>query len=160
MANVVLASDCEISQKHERVVTLREWLDDHWSIVMSHPDDFGPRATTPLGFVNCMADSVLAAGVKPMGFGHSLEALVPNWLDHAVNDDAVVLLDRDSDRIVDLAERALAVRLKQLRGRFILVLDPLGRCRSTVEYRAETLIEPCTMGDLLMMVDVLRRSDG
>jgi alkyl hydroperoxide reductase subunit AhpC len=162
MASVILAAEADAAPSHadlahERVVALQEWLSGHWAIVLSNPEDFAPHASTPCGFVNYFADGVLAAGVKPIAFGHSLEPLAPSWLDHAVNDDSVVLLEQDGDRVVDLAERALAAQLAALRGPFVLILDQRGRCRLTLQYRQQSRQHrPCTMRDLLEMVEVLR----
>lgn len=156
MASVILAAD-NAAFAHERVVSLRQWLNGHWAIVMSHPDDFAPHPSTPCGFVNRLADDVLAAGVKPIAFGHSLEPLAPSWLDHAVNDDSVVLLDHDSECVVDLAEKALASQLSTLRRPFVLILDDNARSRTTLQYRRESLHDrPCALRDLLEIVDVLR----
>jgi alkyl hydroperoxide reductase subunit AhpC len=162
MASVILAKEIQAAPvranlAHERVVSLHEWLSGHWGIVLSDPKDFAPHPSTPCGFVNYFADGVLAAGVKPIAFGHSLEPLAPSWLDHAVNDDSVVLLEQADDRVVDLAERALASQLATLKGPFVLILDNRGRCRLTLQYRADLQQHrPCTMRDLLEMVEVLR----
>ncbi|HVF18192.1 MAG TPA: hypothetical protein VNA21_14825, partial [Steroidobacteraceae bacterium] len=53
---------------HERIVALRDWLDGHWAAVFSNPNDFAPSPTTPAGFITCIADAVLAAGIKPIAF--------------------------------------------------------------------------------------------
>jgi alkyl hydroperoxide reductase subunit AhpC len=162
MASVILATDnaaapLHTNLTHERVVSLREWLGGQWTIVLSNPQDFAPHPSTPCGFVNYFADGVLAAGVKPIAFGHSLEPLAPSWLDHAVNDDSIVLLEQNGNRVVDLAERALAAQLAVLKGRFVLILDDLGHCRLTQHYRIESQQHrPCTMRDLLETVEVLR----
>ena len=155
MPQIVLAT--ATSPTHERILPLREWLDGHWAIVMSHPDDFAPRPTTPIGYAHHIADAVLASGVKPIAFEASLEQVKPNWLDHTVNDDAVVVLDRSTDRIVDLAERMLSTKLATLKHRFVVFLDERGRCRRTMEYREESLqSRRCTISALLEVVAALR----
>ena len=160
MASVLLASDFDSRCSHaelanERVVPLKQWLNGDWAIVLSDPHDFAPHPSTPSGFVNRLADSVLSAGVKLIAVGHSLEPPAPSWLDHAVNDDSVVLLD-SKDRVVDLAERALASRLATLERPFALVLDDKARCRTTLHYRQPAEHAACRMGDLLEIVTTLR----
>lgn len=156
MASVILGAATATAPTHERIVSLLDWLEGHWAIVMSHPDDFAPPPTTPTGFTNRLADQMLAADVKPIAFGHSLELMTPNWLDHAVNDDAVVLLDTNGDRIVDLAERALATRLATCTGRFVSILDERGRCRTILHYVESLRTRPRTLRDLMEIVAVLR----
>ena len=77
---------------HERVVSLRVWLDGRWAAVFSHPNDFAPVPTTPAGFVAYMADGVLASGFKPLAFAASLEIPASSWLDHAFDDAEAAVL--------------------------------------------------------------------
>lgn len=160
MASVLLASDSGIRSwnvdlAHERVVPLRQWLNGDWGIVLSDPQDFAPHPSTPSGFVNRLADSVLTARVKLIAFGRSLEP-TPSWLDHAVNDDSVVVLDSNG-RIIDLAERALASRLATLERPFALILDDNAQCRTTLQYLQQPAERStCRMSDLIEIVTRLR----
>jgi len=159
MATMILArNDAAMAElAHERIVPLRDWLNGQWGAVFSHPDDFAPSAGTPSGFTNRVADGLLAAGVRPITFCDSLEHVTPNWLDHAVNDDAVVVLDARCERVIDLAERALATQLAALHDRFVLILDERGRCRTSLQYRAESLhTRPRSVEELVEIVGVLR----
>lgn len=138
---------------HERLVPLREWLRGHWAAVFSNPEDFAPDPSTPPGFVTCIAHEARLARIKPIAFARSLEP-VSNWLDHAVNDDALVVLNHRND-IIDLAERCLATTLARLRQPFVVILDERGRARMTLNYRSGDRRR--TMLDVVDMVELLRR---
>jgi alkyl hydroperoxide reductase subunit AhpC len=140
--------------KHERIVPLRDWLQGHWAAVCSDPDDFAPPRGTPAGFVTCIAEGLRASAVKLIAFDRTCEPALPSWLDHAVNDDAVVLLDRGDACIIDLAEHALAAKLATLSQRFVVIVDERGRIRTTLNYRVRDRSR--SLFDLVELVAALR----
>jgi alkyl hydroperoxide reductase subunit AhpC len=142
------------ASNHEHIVSLRDWLQGQWGAVCSDPDDFAPPRGTPAGFVTCIAEGLRATGLKLIAFDRTSEPASPNWLDHAVNDDALVLLDRDDTCVVDLAERVLAAKLATLATRFVIILDQRGRVRATINYRAEDRSR--SLFDVVELVSVLR----
>ena len=158
MATLLLATETESSMllAHERVMTLRDWLQGQWGLVFSHPADFAPHSSTPPGFTTCIADDLLAAGIKPLVFSTSLEQLPESWFDHALNDDSVVLLANHDARVLDLAECALASQLAALNRPFVLILDDRGRCRTTLTYAPNAQHRPRTMLDIIEIVATLR----
>lgn len=159
MARIVVAEHAPRPPFHERLVSLLEWLDGQWAIAMSHPEDFAPCPTTPIGFKNSLADAVLAQQIRPIAVTRSVEPPPPCWLDHAVNDDAVVMLDRSRSLFLNLAERALAARIAALDGPFALILDDRGRCRATLRYDAHSLRErSCTLQGLADIANSLRQT--
>ena len=139
---------------HERIVSLRDWLQGHWAVVCSHPDDFAPPRGTPAGFVTCIAEGLRASHIKLIAFDRTHEPPSASWLDHSVNDDAIVLLDRDDTCVVDLAEYALATKLATLTRPFVVIVDERGRLRLTLSYRTD---EPSkTLFDVVELVTILR----
>lgn len=142
---------------HEHVVSLRDWLDGHWAVVFSHPEDFAPHPSTPCGFIACLADGILAAGIKPIVWATSLLDPISSWLDHAFNDDAVVVLNAEDHGVVDLSERTLAARLQRPHQRFVLIADENGRHRTTLTYTS-TRDRPRTLLDVVEVIAELRDS--
>jgi alkyl hydroperoxide reductase subunit AhpC len=121
---------------HERVLSLRAWLDGCWAAVFSNPNDFAPAATTPPGFVTCLAHALTDAGIKPIAFNRSAEPSAHHsWFDHAIGDDSWVVLNNDGEDVIDLAEFALAAHLDCLHRPFVSIIDERGRVRVTVTYR-------------------------
>lgn len=158
MASLVLASEPAAATplKHERVCSLREWLNGRWAAVFSHPEDFAPHPSTPQGFTTCLVDGLIGAGIKPLVFGTMLEQLPESWFDHAVDDDSVVVLKTYDEPIMDLAERALATKLQALRGPFMLLLDERGRCRTTLRYSTGAHHRPRTILDVIEIASALQ----
>ncbi len=158
MATLVLATEPASwnTLKHERVRSLREWLDGQWAALFSHPEDFAPHPSTPHGFTTCLADGLTAAGIKPLVFGTTIEQPSESWFDHALDDDSVVALKTYHGPVVDLAECALATRLATLRQPFVLILDEHSRCRTTLRYATNANGSPRTIVDVIEIVGVLQ----
>lgn len=137
---------------------LRAWLDGRWGILYSNPEDFAPHPSTPRGFIACMSGEFDQYEVKPITLGDG-GASQESWLDVAVDDHSLVIVDPNTrdDRVIDFAERALAMRLARIVDRFVMILDASGRCRSTITYRPRRIDRPRTLADLLDAVAVLRR---
>ena len=143
---------------HERVRSLREWLQGHWAVVCSHPDDFAPPRGTPEGFVTCIAEGLRTERVKMIGFDCTLEPPPASWLDHAVNDDSIVVLDGECATVVDLAEHALAAKLAALTQPFVVIVDDRGRVRTTLKYRYGDRSR--TLFDIVELVAILRAGEN
>lgn len=135
---------------------LRDWLAGHWAVLFSNPEHFAPHATTPAGFITLLAQDFATCGVKPIKIGTCAETAA-SWLDYAGTDRANVIIDRDSDdQIVDLLERTLALTIDRLDKPFVIVLDALGRCRSTMTYQPRHGERRRTIEDMLSVVQVLK----
>lgn len=144
-------------QSAPSVMRLREWLDGRWGILYSNPEDFAPHPSTPHGFIASMCGEFEQHDVKPITVGSGIGAVSQSWLDLAVEDDSLVIVDADVDAaVIDLAERALAMRLAKLAGPFVMILDAHGRCRATISYRPRRIDRPRTLADILNVVEVLR----
>ena len=143
---------------HERIRSLRDWLQGDWAVVCSHPDDFAPPRGTPEGFVTCIAEGLRAERLKMIGFDRTLEPPPASWLDHSVNDDSIVVLDGDDATVVDLAEHALAAKLAELTQPFVVIVDDRGRVRTTLKYRYGDRSR--TLFDIVELVAVLREDAG
>lgn len=165
MATLILASRrAALGEELKHAATrnakrLRDWLNGRWGILYSNPEDFAPHPSTPRGFIACMSGEFEQYEVKPITLGSERGAARESWLDVAVDDHSLVIVDphpRD-DRVIDFAERALAMRLARIVEPFVMILDAAGRCRSTITYRPRRIDRPRTLGDLLDAVAVLRR---
>lgn len=143
---------------HECVRSLRDWLQGDWAVVCSHPDDFAPPRGTPEGFVTCIAEGLRAERIKLIAFDRTPEPPPASWLDHSVNDDSIVVLDRDAADVVDLAEHALAAKLAELTQPFVVIVDGRGRVRTTLKYRHGDRSR--TLFDIVELVTVLRDGAG
>ena len=156
MATMILSSTPVATAElaHERIVPLSAWLDGNWGAVFSNPNDFAPAPTTPSGYITCIAQAVLAARIKPIAFNRSLDLPPSSWLDHAINDDSLVVLNNDGEDVIDLAEYTLAAHLDGLRQSFVSLIDERGRVRMTVKYRP--LESERSMADVIELVTALR----
>ena len=140
---------------HERVLSLRDWLGGDWGAVFSNPNDFAPTPTTPAGFITCLAQAMTDAGIKPIAFNRSAEPSAQHgWLDHAINDDAWVVLNNDGEDVIDLAEFALASHLDALHRPFVTIIDARGRVRITVTYQPSAGTR--SILDVVDLVEALR----
>jgi alkyl hydroperoxide reductase subunit AhpC len=160
MATLILASQRAVSgdQSVPNLMRLHEWLNGHWGILYSNPEDFAPHPSTPRGFIARLCGEFEQYDVKPITLGNEIGAAPQSWLDVAVDDNSLVIVDANGvdEPVVDLAERALAMRLAKLEGPFVMILDAHGRCRSTISYRPRRIDRPRTLADILNVVEVLR----
>jgi hypothetical protein len=141
---------------------LQGWLQGHWALLFSNPEDFAPPATTPPGFMACVAEELNRARTKALVVLDRLPQAGPaSWLQQATGDRSLILLDCGAlnEPVVELATRALLRKLLELERPYVLVLDEYGRCRSTITYRARRIDRPRTLGELLCVVAALR-GDG
>lgn len=160
MSTLILASRDALHAdiRPHRVKRLREWLDGRWGILYSHPEDFAPHPSTPRGFIARLAGEFDHCNAKPIALGKDVGAAPESWLNIASDDDSLVIIDMDGvdAPVIDLAERALALQLAEREGRFVMVLDPNGRCRSTINYQPRRIDRPRTLSDILSVVEVLQ----
>lgn len=160
MSTLILASRHALNAdaRPHRVRRLREWLEGHWGLLYSNPEDFAPHPSTPRGFISRLGGEFEHCNVKPIVLGSDFGTAPPSWLDIAMEDDSLVIVDADGvdEPVIDLAERALAMQLAGIDGRFVMILDANGRCRSTISYRPRRIDRPRTLTDLLNVVEVLQ----
>lgn len=176
MATLILASKRALDEQSGRSTQLREWLAGHWAVLFSNPEDFAPHPGTPAGFVSRLSHDLAQCHAKAITLGEDIVPGRRSWIDDAVEDDSLVVLDGDSgeDTVLDFAERALALKVASLTGPFVLLLDENGCCRSTIIYRtagyrnrdfrrrAATRARPegnpagRTIEDILRVIEVLR----
>ena len=137
---------------------LREWLDGSWAVLYSNPEDFAPHPSTPQGFIAHLSGEFAHHNVKPISLASDLGVPPPSWLNHSGEDNSVVIVDADGADapVIDLAERALSMKLARLDGPFVMILDANGCCRSTITYRPRRINRPRTVADILGVIEVLR----
>lgn len=146
---------------HTPVFALHDWLQGHWAMLFSHPDDFAPHASTPHGFMACLADEFRRARTKPLALIQRLQQSVPtSWLHHATSDRSLIVVRHaPAAQVVDFAARVLELKIAQLTQPFVLILDHAGRCRSTISYRPRRIDRLRTVQDLLGVAAALRGGD-
>lgn len=137
------------------VLTLHEWLQGSWALLFSDPEDFAPQQGTPHGFMARIADELRRADTKALALARDAEP-AQGWLRQATEQHAIVVLRPDAGRIVDFTARSLTRVLEKLEPPFVLVLDELGRCRSTISYRPRRIDRVHTVQELLSVVAALR----
>jgi hypothetical protein len=140
------------------VVALHDWLQGHWALVFSDPDDFAPHASTPQGFMTCLADELRRARTKPLAVLNRWHSgLAASWLQHATSDRSLIVLEPAShEPVIDFSTRALALKLARLQPPYVLILDEQARCRSTLCYRPRGIDRARTVEELLRVVAALR----
>jgi hypothetical protein len=145
---------------HACAITLHDWLQGSWALLFSNPDDFAPHASTPPGFMACLADELRRAHTKPLVLANRLQQGTRiNWLQHATDDRSVIVLrGTGTGQIIDFSTRALVLKLKCLPPPFVLILDDHGLCRSTISYRPRRIDRLRTVQDLLSVVAALRNA--
>jgi alkyl hydroperoxide reductase subunit AhpC len=142
--------------------SLREWLCGQWAVLFSHPEHFAPHPSTPSGFITLLADDFSACGVKPIAVASTCDTAA-SWLDFAGTDRSVISLNDSSHHstpVVDLPERALARTIARMTTPFVIIIDAIARCRSTIAYRPTASARNRTIEDVLRMVQVLRDGAG
>jgi hypothetical protein len=161
MATLIVAETAASndSQQARRSTSLREWLAGSWGVLFSNPEHFAPHPTTPAGFITLLADDFVVCGAKPIRVaGRRDEPCGSSWLDYAGADCADVVIDTTAhdSTVVDLCERSLALTLARMESPYVIVIDQLGRCRSTMTYRLRRGERSRTIDDVLSVVQVLR----
>jgi thioredoxin-dependent peroxiredoxin len=139
---------------------LQEWLQGNWAVLFSDPDDFAPHASTPHGFMACLADELRRARVKMLRVAACAQQVpVSSWLDQLEGERSLLTLPCvQGEQVLDFATRALVLKLTRLQGPYALILDERGRCRSTITYRPRRIDRLRTVHDPLHVIAALRGS--
>ncbi|HTX23993.1 MAG TPA: hypothetical protein VMD03_05005 [Steroidobacteraceae bacterium] len=140
-------------------VALRSWLDDDWTLLISHPDDFVRCELESDRWHAILRDALRADGVRPLALAKSTGRLDAGWVTQATGDERAVLIDEPAKRSrdwLDLGARRLLEAIVALRERFVMIVDPMLHIHRTYAYGApERLPSPL---ELIRWVSVLRGS--
>jgi alkyl hydroperoxide reductase subunit AhpC len=162
MATLVLAGELSATGTHAatETVSLRSWLDEGWTLLFSHPDDFVRCELELDRWLEIVRGALATAGVRPLAVAKPSGRLDAGWVTQITGDERAVLIDEPAEERyhdwLDLGARRLIEEILALTQRFVLVVDPMLCVRRTYTYGApERLPSPL---ELVRWVGALRAS--
>lgn len=117
------------------VPTLRDWLDGHWGLIFSHPEDFQETGLEQERWLVVLAQEFRAAGLRPLSCQPRSGRADASWVSKLTGDQWFVQLE---DAVADLAARQLRAEINSIDSRFVLVIDERLRRRGLLPYRPGT----------------------
>jgi alkyl hydroperoxide reductase subunit AhpC len=164
MATLVLPGELRATGTHaaSETVSLRSWLDEGWTLLFSHPDDFVRCELELDRWLEIVRGALAAAGVRPLAVAKPSGRLDAGWVTQITGDERAVLIDEPAQERyhdwLDLGARRLIDEILALTQRFVMVVDPMLCIRRTYAYGApERLPSPL---ELVRWVGALRASRG
>lgn len=133
-------------------LTLRDFVQDRWALLLSHPNDFRMPEGTPEGFVGRVRAELDAERVCIVS-----TQLTTSWLDRLDQSSVFVMLERTSGRVISLAERALRIHLNAMTRPYAVIVDSSLHVRATIHYRRSAAATQCVR-ELLNVVRTLRHA--
>lgn len=139
--SVLLQPPLEGTTGASSMLSLREWLGQHWAILFSHPGDFDQEQLERDRWIRVVERGFSEHTVRPLGLarhGHDVHAASLGWLDELGEGCAARLSIAMplEDAPPDFRANALRARILDSSARFAMILDSDLRCRRTVSYRA------------------------
>ena len=153
MATLAIDQPCNAASN----IALRHWLNGSWAVLFSHPEHFAPNASTPKGYLTCLASILAENGIKLIEL--QSQARGGSWIDESDPERRLVSLATSSADVLDLHAHTLIKKIQGATRPFVMVLDQLSRCRTTLNYRPEHIARPRTLEDIVETIYVLR-GDG
>jgi hypothetical protein len=134
---------------------LRDWLDGHWGLLCSHPDDFEDRSLESDRWLQILRSEFGASGVKPIACRCSGGEPDRSWVRSVTADERRVRLTHHE--VIDIRARRLRDAIVSVAAeRFVLVVDPVLRRRAAWRYGPfGAVISPLA---LLSVINVMRRA--
>lgn len=141
-------------------VSLRSWLDESWTLLFSHPDDFIRCELESDRWLAILRSALTAGGVRPLALARHRGPLDAGWVTQITGDERAVLIEEPGNELhqdwLDLRALRLLDEVLRMTQRFVMLVDPLVRVRRTYAYAApERLPSPL---ELIHWVGALRRS--
>ena len=132
---------------------LRDWLQDDWAILFSHPIDFQYQGLENDRWLSILREEFGARGVRPLACKRAVAELDTGWASDLTGDRSLLRLE-----CVDVPSRTLREDILGMPSRFALIVDAQLRRRGVLKYSAgRSSISPL---DLLASIDALRRRNG
>lgn len=121
-------------------LSLREWLDQRWAILFSHPGDFDQEQLERDRWIRVLERGFSQHAVRPLALakhGHDARGTSLGWL-HELGDGCAAELSTampPKNTRHDCRAKTLRRQINHGGARFAMVIDPDLRCRQTVRYR-------------------------
>jgi hypothetical protein len=138
--------------------TLREWLDDNWGLLLSHPADFEDSSLEKDRWLEILRTQFRAAGVKPIAYRCMMSEPDRSWVGTVTDDHRRVRLTYSE--VLDIPARRLRDQAMEVPGRFALVMDSSLLSHIILMYRPGSRPMAISPLDLLGSVEKLRRDQA
>lgn len=138
------------------LLTLREWLDGRWGLLLSHPSDFEDHSLERDRWLEILREIFGASGVKPITYRGTSGELDRGWVSSVTEDEQRVRLMHGE--VIDMAGRRLRDEINDIpTERFAVIVDSSLLCHGVLTYlrgRCPIAISPF---DVLSTIVKLRR---
>jgi len=136
---VFLETRSYASTEPSSLVSLREWLGQHWAILFSHPADFDQEQLERDRWIRVLERGFSEHAVRPLALarhGHGGRGASLGWLDELGDGCAAELSTAmPLNPWHDLRASTLRAKINHSSARFAMIIDPTLRCRQMVLYR-------------------------
>jgi alkyl hydroperoxide reductase subunit AhpC len=138
---------------------VRNWLNGSWALLFSDPDHFAPNASTPKGYLTCLASVLEENGIKLIELRSDMPA--SSWIEESdpLRTTLSISPPRNAD-VLDLHTHTLIKKIHETARPFVMVLDEYAQCRTTLNYRPENIVRPRTLEDIVETIYVLRGDES
>ena len=140
--------------------SLRRWLEGHWALLFSHPDDFGCYDFESDRWLLVLRQALAAARIRPLALVSRHSYGYAGWVTEV--DGAVVVSEAEPPRsprqVLDFDPhvRELRTAIAQTSTRFAMIIDESLRLRRTFSYTSQHRV-PSPL-DLAVMACELRKA--
>ncbi len=161
MATLVLAGESRAAaDAATEMVSLRSWLDEGWTLLFSHPDDFVRCELELERWLSIVQGALITGGVRPLALAKPGGRLDAGWVTQSTGDERAVLIEEPAEQRyhdwLDVGARRLLDEIRTMTQRFVMLVDPMLRVRRTYAYEApERLPSPL---ELVRWIGALRAS--
>jgi alkyl hydroperoxide reductase subunit AhpC len=157
MATLLIDQPSNAARASASSIALRAWLNGSWALLFSNPEHFAPNASTPKGYLTCLASVLGENGIKLIELASQSSG--PSWIDESDPERLSLALASPQADVLDLHAHTLSKKIQETARPFVMVLDQNSQCRTTVNYRPENITRPRTLEDIVETIYVLRRDE-
>ena len=141
-------------------VSLRKWLDGHWAILFSHPEDFIYCELELDRWLDIVGNAFRRAHILPLALSRSTSPIDKGWVSQLSGDDRSVSLHEGMTgrALLDFHSYRLGACLERIDQRFAMIIDPSPCQRRTLLYGGAE--EPASPLDLVRLACRLRSAEA